>query len=242
MNKIFKFLPKAAPGGLAFQNHPFSPGRDHNTARLKNHGNKGFSGPMIPMIPSEARRKSKNGSFETQEPTSPKISCMGQIKHKKNKKKINKTKNFSLPKYMKPQTKSSPKEVKKQASSFLKKFSDEKSARRKSDASADHHKPAVCDRVPNLGQMRRFASGRDTFANFDWTVSAPVTPEEFDQPSYDWDDDREESDQEEEEVMIPFSAPILLGGGEVPLQPRKEINLWKRRTMVPPRPLELRHG
>ena len=84
-NKIFKILPKAAAAAVSmtFQNPPFSPGRDH---KFKHHGGKGFfSGPMIPV---EARRKSKDGCVETQEPTSPKISCMGQIKHKKKTKFI----------------------------------------------------------------------------------------------------------------------------------------------------------
>ncbi|KAJ7966915.1 Syringolide-induced protein 14-1-1 [Quillaja saponaria] len=235
-NKILKFLPKAAPA-ITFQSYHFSPGRDHHNARHKSHANKGFSG----MIPTEARRKLKNGSFQTQEPTSPKISCMGQIKHKN--KNINKAKSFSLPKdHTKPETTPTAKDVKKNASSFLRMFSSVKPAGRKSDASAADHnrKAALGDRAPSLSQMRRFASGRDTFANFDWRV-APVTQEELDhRSSYDWEDDRDdqESEEEEEEAMIPFSGPILVGEG-VPLQPRKEINIWKRRTMAPPRPLEL---
>ena len=38
------------------------------------------------LIPAEARRKLKDGGINFQEPTSPEVSCMGQIKHKKIKK------------------------------------------------------------------------------------------------------------------------------------------------------------
>ncbi|CAL0316917.1 unnamed protein product [Lupinus luteus] len=39
--------------------------------------------------------------------------------------------------------------------------------------------------------------------------------------------------------------PILVRGGsrrysDLNLQPRKEINIWKRRTMAPPKPLQLK--
>ncbi|KAG5542489.1 hypothetical protein RHGRI_022136 [Rhododendron griersonianum] len=69
--------------------------------------------------------------------------------------------------------------------------------------------------------------------------------------SMDGDNDREyfsdeESEGEEEEVIIPFSAPIILvgdggggGGGGVALEPKKEINLWKRRTMPQSRPTQV---
>lgn len=65
----------------------------------------------------------------------------------------------------------------------------------------------------------------------------------IDQRDYYSDEDRRDSDCEfeyQEEPIIPFSAPITVGGGGgLALQPKKEINLWKRRTMNPPRPLRL---
>ncbi|PIN01528.1 hypothetical protein CDL12_25964 [Handroanthus impetiginosus] len=240
-NKILKFLPKAAHAAVSFQNPPFSPGRDKrpdivNSQKLKTHMSKGFSGPVVSMIPAEARRKSKN--FETQEPTSPKVSCMGQIKHKH---KICRKKQASLPRDFKPNENSETRpagpgsKLKKKPSGIQKIFG----AGRKSDASNAQGKPPLPDRVPSLSQMRRFASSRDTFANFDWTT-AQIAPEE-DRYSYS-DDDRGYSDGEDE-VIIPFSAPILLAGAGagtgLPLEPRKEINLWKRRTMSQPKPLQL---
>ncbi|XP_059636645.1 uncharacterized protein At1g76070 [Cornus florida] len=247
-SKLLKFLPKAA-SVVRFQNPTnFSSPRSDNTHKLKTNCGRGFSGPIISMIPMEARRKSKNSSFEAQEPTSPKISCMGQIKHKhkqrhsNNNNNVKKTKKIvSLPKDFK--TVSSQPEVKKKlsSSSTIRNIFGGVKSRRKSDHSADHHKPpAVPDRAPGLSQMRRFASSRDTFANFDWTAPQ-VAPVDSDHRNYySSDEDRGESDGEEEEVVIPFSAPILVGGGgRVALEPRKEINLWKRRTMAKPRPLQV---
>uniref|UniRef100_A0A5B7BNF0 Uncharacterized protein n=1 Tax=Davidia involucrata TaxID=16924 RepID=A0A5B7BNF0_DAVIN len=80
---------------------------------MKTHVGRGFFDPIISIIPAEARRKPKNSSFEAQEPTSPKVSCMGQIKRKM---KIKKTKQIVvlLPKDFKPV--SSPSEAKKKPS------------------------------------------------------------------------------------------------------------------------------
>ncbi|PON93966.1 hypothetical protein TorRG33x02_103560 [Trema orientale] len=260
-DKILKFLPRAA-SIVTFQNPPFSPNRD-NKMRSENgskqlklaHVGRGFSGPIISMIPDEARRKPKNGSYEAQEeePTSPKISCMGQIKHKKKKnivkKNVTNNKRVSTPVQESKPVTWSPRDVKKHALAIKRIFSGSvtKVQGRKSNASSDHDhdhhdKPTLPDRAPSLSQMKRFASGRDPFANFDWAAAqvAPVDADHRNITSSDHEE-REGSDQEEEEeeeLMIPFSAPIAVGGG-VPLQPRKEINLWKRRTMAPPRPLDL---
>lgn len=239
-NKIMKFLPKAA-SMVRFQHQPFSPSsRDKRSEKA--HFGRGFSGPIIPMIPAEARvRKLKSGlprydSTTPQEPTSPKVSCMGQIKHKKkihqSKKKSNSS--VSPPKETKPAS-SSSKVLKKQTSTVRNFF--HMGAKKKPDSSLYDGKPPMPDRAPALSQMKRFASGRDTFANFDWT--AQVAPVDLDHRKYFSDEDRGDSEGEEEEVMIPFSAPMMIGGGKIDLEPRKEVNLWKRRTMDPPRPLQL---
>ncbi|XP_004500912.1 uncharacterized protein At1g76070-like [Cicer arietinum] len=227
-SKILKILPSI---NLTFQNNPFSPGKNHKSKQdnAKNWArpHKGFSGPIVSIKP-----KGING-IENEEPTSPKISCMGQIKHKK--KQIKKVKDIV--------------EVKKHVTTFQKMLlhvgkPKSEGRRRKSDATAaQDNKYALEERATHLSQMKRFASGRGTFANFDW--KAQVVAEEIE--DYYSDEDRmngdDDDDDEEEEFMIPFSAPILLGGGGVGvldnLKPRKEINLWKRRTMAPPRPLQL---
>ncbi|KAL9330407.1 hypothetical protein ACSQ67_000017 [Phaseolus vulgaris] len=229
-NKILKILPKAA-AAVTFQNPPFSPGRDH---KFKTHGGKGFfSGPMIP---DEARRKPRHGGVETQEPTSPKISCMGQIKHKKKHIQKGGAKSTSTSTRARESASSATPgdttEEKKQGSKKFQRLlfhagKPKAAARKKSDAGED--------RAPPLGHMRRFASGRETFSNFEW--KAQIAPEERD--CFSDNDDRVESDAEDE-VIIPFSAPLTAGGAPLlSVQPRKEINLWKRRTMAAPRPLQL---
>ncbi|KAK6131309.1 hypothetical protein DH2020_034938 [Rehmannia glutinosa] len=175
------------------------------------------------MIPAEARRKSKN--FETQEPTSPKVSCMGQIKHKN---RICKQRHASLPKESRPAFQFQPDKISKIGPSAF-------GAGRKSHGSIDYGKPPIPDRASSLSQMRRFASSRDTLEKFDWTT-AQIAPEDQD-PGFYSEEDRGYSDGEDD-VIIPFSAPILVGGG-LALEPRKEINLWKRRTMAQPKPLQL---
>ncbi|KAK7351778.1 hypothetical protein VNO77_11471 [Canavalia gladiata] len=235
-NKFLKGLPKAvAAVSVTFQNPPFSPGRDHKSRAENN----------FFLIPYEARKKSHgrgNGTDEiyNQEPTSPKISCMGQIKHKKNK-EIKKGKAKEAKKVTSDYKDI---EVKKHVSTFQKMLfygAKPKSEGRKSDASAPQdNKGGVVDRASQLSQMRGFSSGREALANFDWKMGQIVaTDGEID---YDLDEERVESDsQEEEEVIIPFSAPILVGGGvaHTHVKPRKEINLWKRRTLAPPRHLQL---
>ncbi|KAL5778281.1 hypothetical protein ACOSP7_011207 [Xanthoceras sorbifolium] len=272
-NKLLKLLPKAAGAVVSFQNPPFSPSRDkrssdhhhyHHLRGAHHHqAGRGFSGPiLVSMIPDEARRKSKNDQslFETQEPTSPKVSCMGQIKQRhKEKKKIkkavvdnNKKKSFSLPKDIKPPATtalSSPSELKKRASKLRRIFTGSSKQSRKSD---DHvydndddeniESPQLpTDRAPALSQMKRFASGRNSLGDFDWTTAQVFTPvDSYHRNYYSDDEERGDSDGEQEpEVIIPFSAPIMVGGSGVSLQPRNEINLWKRRTMNPPRPLQL---
>lgn len=226
-SKILKLLPKA----VAFRNLPFSPRRDNradvNPQRFRTHQNKAFSGPMVSMIPAEARRKSKN--FEIQrEPSSPKVSCMGQVKHKS---KISEKKHVSLPREFKPVTQKSERPgpvgpAKKKKKAGIKKILRGGS---KSDKPAGESAPA-------LSQMRRFASSRETFANFDWTT-AQIAP-----AGEDTDEDRGYSDGDDD-GGIPFSAPIVMaGGGGLDLEPRKEINLWKRRTMAPPQSLQLNMG
>ncbi|CAL0303491.1 unnamed protein product [Lupinus luteus] len=266
-NKILNILPKAAAAiSVSFQNSTFSPGRDHNTTKwYKGTSTKGFSGPMIP---DEARRKPKDGGVETQEPTSPKISCMGQIKQKE--KQIQKTKakadTMSLPKSFSTRHSSGaadfgseyfsseldPEVINKKhpQNMFQKMFfhaAKPKTVPRKklSESSVsvigkgtDLNKDVVSDKAPPMGDMRRFASGRETFANFDWT--AQIAPEEMDQR-----DCLTDVEAEEDEVRVPFSEPILVSGGsgrysDLNLQPRKEINIWKRRTMTPPKPLQLK--
>lgn len=84
---ILKLLPKAAAAAaFVLQNAhaPFSPSREKRLAaehQHKNHHHKGFAGPIIPVIPAH------QSSGRKSEPSSPKISCIGQIKHNKKSKR-----------------------------------------------------------------------------------------------------------------------------------------------------------
>lgn len=238
-NLLLKFLPKAATSTVIFQNHPFSPGREK---RLHHNNHKGFSGPIISIIPAEARNRKSNNETN-QEPTSPKVSCIGQIKQRKN---IKKSKKKEDPKSLE---KIPSKKKKSSSSNFRNIFQ----RLRKSDNNNNENASSIIissdveNRAPCLSHMRKYASGREgNLSNFDWK-SVQITPE--DHRKYYSDDDRDdyrdedEDEHEEEEVIIPFSAPILVGRDNrpnFPLEPKKEINLWKRRTMTKPNPLQLK--
>ncbi|OIV96301.1 hypothetical protein TanjilG_09728 [Lupinus angustifolius] len=220
--KILNILPKVA-AAVSFINPPFSPSRYHKS-KPDNTRHKGFSAPITSMIPHQNRKKPNHDDIDYQEPTSPKISCMGQIKHEK-KRRMKKTKIKDI-------------EVKKNVSTFKKMLFYATKSKSGSSDKLDNE-DVVVKRVTNMSQMKRFASGRDTFANFDWKDQ--MVAEEID-CCYKSDDFFEE----EKEIIIPFSAPILLSdsscrygdGGVIHLKPRKEINLWKRRTMAKPKPLQ----
>ncbi|CAA3020816.1 Hypothetical predicted protein [Olea europaea subsp. europaea] len=234
-NKILGFLPKAA---VSFQNPIFCPGKDKrpsgtNAKKVKSHFNGVYSALIMSIIPGEARSGKSNN---TQEPTSPKISCMGQIKHKKN---LCRNKYVSLAKEIEPRIKligPLPELEKKQSTLLNIMTSTVKPERRKHDASVDQcNRPPLLDRAPSISQTNRFSSSRDshTLVNFDWrTAQIELEEREY------------YSEGEEHEVNIPFTAPLLIsgsgpGGGRVAVEPRKEINLWKRRTMAQPKPLQL---
>ncbi|XAR61605.1 hypothetical protein NMG60_11016071 [Bertholletia excelsa] len=205
-NKFLKLLPRAA-SAVAFHSHPFSPTRD---PRLKAYAGKW-------LVPEAARLKPKELAFEpAEEPTSPRVSCIGQIKHKKKMKKEKKRA-------------SRPKELGPVRPNLW-------TARNVAVASSPGE-PELLDRAPSLSQMKRFASGRDSLNGLNWAGGAG--------PAYN---SGEESEEEDREVIIPFSAPIFVGGSGsagggygdgVDLKPRKEINLWKRRTMTQPMSLQV---
>lgn len=250
-NRLLKLLPKVA-SAVTFQSPPFSPSKEKMrssaetcSTKPKTHLGKGSSGgarPMTSIIPSaEALYKSTNSSsFAAHEPTSPKVSCMGQIKHKKKMCKyyqdalppmeyLDQVLNFNhKPKVLKSLQSFS--EVKKKNPRVLKPVQSFKNMFGKAGgkkSSVDHD---LGVREPSLSQMHRFSSGRSSLSSFDWTAAqiAPVKTD-HERNIYDGDEDK-----------ICFTAPIQIGGCKaVSLEPRKEINLWKRRTMAQPKPLQL---
>ncbi|KAI3518005.1 hypothetical protein L2E82_36316 [Cichorium intybus] len=279
-NTLLKFLPRAT-SSVTFQSPPiYSPAKDKRSSEKTHKSNLGigFSGPMVSMIPADSRRKIKKNSDYTivYEPTSPRVSCMGQVKCKHqrenlkrhghgvdgnksaNRVKVKPTDKASRATSFTPartynvndeddiedSSKTGSKNKKKLG--FKKIFSGitPRGSGRKSDIGDKRSKaPLYIDKAPNLSAMKRFSSGRGKFSNIDWNKEA----EAMDSGSRTYYSDEESDD---EEIRVPSSAPVVMRNqlgiddkfirvAGINLEPRKEINLWKRRTMAQPKPLQL---
>ncbi|KAJ0492917.1 hypothetical protein HanRHA438_Chr12g0549651 [Helianthus annuus] len=227
MTKILKYLPTAT-SSVSFQSPSlYSPVKDKKPSERPHKSNLGigFSGPILSTLPSDSHRKINNDSKLTllHEPTSPRVSCVGTVKCKRYRKLTNKpTNKFS------------------RTTSYLRKKkcwirSLFIGGRRKCDAIDEKSKVALTgQKGPCLNTMKRFSSGRDAFMSFDWTTQvAPL----------------DSGGRDGEEVVMPSSAPVMVRNkgvgdsfvrvGGVNIEPRKEINLWKRRTMAQPQPLQV---
>jgi len=200
-----------------------------------NHRN-AFSGPIVSIVPPEARgRRAKHRSgYRTPEPSSPKVSCIGQIKRSSSRrqKKVNPCGKNGAACPLPPRPAEGTKPRGGPRGSFVKRMSFFRRSRSRSSSKDDrcvNGSCAVAAPAPaGLGQMKRFASGRAAFQDFDWRQ------QEVDMRSSgcsDWEDD--------DEGFVAHSAPLTLGGGVVASEPRKEVNLWRRRPMAPPTPLRL---
>lgn len=240
-NRFLKFLPKAAAA-------PFSPNKEKISA---DKSQKSHMAPTKSIVPADAlRSKSRNPSFGAREPTSPKVSCMGQVKRKKKLcSYINNNNNYVLPpldhlnlmvhnsKVVQSAGLEGDVKRKKKPLAIKNMFSRVPSGRRKSDAIATtdnyvvgDHRASSSSSSCSLSQMRRFSSSRTSLSNFDWTVAqiAPV------------DNEGENGCRDKVKISSMCAAPrIIQECKEVSFEPRKEINLWKRRPMAQPRPLQL---
>lgn len=98
--------------------------------------------------------------------------------------------------------------------------------------------PRPHPKVPERAHMRKVASGNAKLAGFDWRTQGSSLGAKH-RNIYNYSN---EDSEDENEISIPFSAPLIMGSGEInniELKPRNEINLWKRRTMAQPRPLQV---
>ncbi|CAN6463893.1 unnamed protein product [Victoria cruziana] len=215
-DSIFTRLAKFSLAPLGRQER-FRAGKDAHVgthSRLRSDVARGFSGTLVP---AEARIKAKGAGLlgASDEPTSPKVSCMGKVKQtdKKgsSKQAARRTRSFGDP----PPEPSSPrKKGHSQLTALL-------GRRRKVlappvRAAADS--AAAADR-PGLGQVRRLSSRRNALADFDWRSLADDEDHSV-ECSASWDD-------------------VDCGGPAAELQPREEVNLWQRRTIVRPPELQL---
>ncbi|KAI3734418.1 hypothetical protein L6452_13886 [Arctium lappa] len=279
-SKILKYLPRAT-SSVSFQNPPlYSPAKEKRSSEKTHKSNLGigFSGPLVSMIPADNRRKIKNNDSTyalVYEPTSPRVSCMGQVKCKHYRKKLAAA--AAANKLPPTTTKVSRTTSFTTVGTHIKEHDQEKSAKvvepvvvnkskkksgirglfrggsvnggRKSDATNNKSKTELnyVQKAPCLSTMKRFSSGRDAFSNFDWTTQ--VAPLDSGHRNYFTDDERCGGSDGDDEIKIPSSAPVMertkgvcdgfVRVGGVNLEPRKEINLWKRRTMAQPKPLQL---
>ncbi|KAK7406871.1 hypothetical protein VNO78_08506 [Psophocarpus tetragonolobus] len=147
-SNFIKFLTKQ-PAALvvAFQNPTISPCRSPTR--------------VVSIIPREARRKHRGESFSAREPTSPKVSCMGQVQGKK-KTKARKQKRAQA------QAQKDP--TKNKILLWIQKGSDvgrrQKVLEEKKTASG-----TVDVEAPSLNTMKKFASGRGSLYYFDATIA-----------------------------------------------------------------------
>ena len=128
------------------------------------------------MLPSEVRRKPKNASFDLREPTSPKVSCMGQVRFSNKKKRTKPIKRvISLPTQLATVQVSCPKdEVKMKKPPEIIKGPKEGG---KVDVFNDDTVVSK-QAVPSLGKIKRFSSARGALSNFDWRIhDAVVVPD-----------------------------------------------------------------
>jgi hypothetical protein len=219
-----------------------------------NHRN-AFSGPIVvSIVPPEARGgggRRKRPGYVTPEPSSPKVSCIGQIKrsNSRRQKKVNPScgkGGGACPLPPRPpaedkkpcsRTSSSRGSLVKRMPFFRRSRSRPRSRAASSkdglivvgDGKESDGDSAVADPAPppppmGLGQMKRFTSGRAAFQDFDWREEERTTGRDSD---------------EDDDGFVAHSAPLVLGGGVVASEPRKEVNLWRRRPIVPPTQLQL---
>ncbi|XP_033128067.1 uncharacterized protein At1g76070 [Brassica rapa] len=240
--KLSKMLQKALSIGHSAA--PFSPVRDFRHHRTISTASRGyfFSSPITPLLPTSARarRRTKSNGVVVAEPTSPKVSCIGQIKLAKSKCPEMKNREPNT-KTLETSSSSLVKEEGKGNWSILKRlFSTGRNPLKKSSATASaaviEHPVVAVEAVtaPSLGTMKRFATSRESLGGFDWRVEMKRQEEESRPDHYTPDD---------EETTIPFSVSMPLTQREgLCLYPRQksEVNLWERRTVDRPKPLQVK--
>ncbi|RIA04697.1 hypothetical protein BRARA_K01040 [Brassica rapa] len=170
--KLSKMLQKA----LSIGHSPFSPVRDFHHHRTASTVSRGFffSGPITPLLPtaaSRARRRTKNAVVFA-EPTSPKVSCIGQIKLA-NKSKCPETKTRER-KNLKTASSRLVKEAGKGNWSKLKRLFSMGSRKSNYVAVSAASEPPISAveavAAPSLCKMKKFASSREALGGFDWTA------------------------------------------------------------------------
>ena len=161
-NKFFKFLPKQPVASMAFQNPTMSPSTSVSTRGCRSHALK------VSIVPKEARRKHRSGSFRSHEPTSPKVSCMGQVKCKK-KSKAPKQKRVQETRTKKGDYVPCHEKKGKVLPWIFKGGSGEEQKQSGKGFVLEEKAPETVKLAPSLGAMKKFTSGRGSLCDFDVT-------------------------------------------------------------------------
>ncbi|KDP43702.1 hypothetical protein JCGZ_22329 [Jatropha curcas] len=177
-SNVSNFLPKTSN----FLSPPPSPVRPNTPKRLSS------PSPRISLIPKEIRRRARSLSFDAREPTSPKVSCMGQVKNK-NKKKT------------------------------------------KDSAKIPENMLFLCSCRGAIVKIFKGKQQNEESNNvFD---KGPPVLDTFEMKAHEGAStvgsnclkDEKSGDEERD--------------GEVSVEPRKQVNLWRKRALSPPRPLRV---
>ncbi|KAF9682146.1 hypothetical protein SADUNF_Sadunf05G0078400 [Salix dunnii] len=225
---VFDCLPKAA-SPVTFQSPPASPRSP----------NRGLSGRVVSLVPQEARRKGSQGviSFLTGKKGKSKFSIFD-----------------CLPKAASPVTfqspPASPRSPHRGLSGRVVSLVPQEARRKGRSGSCDEReepsspkvsctgkkqglqpdtsrgRPPDADKGPSLGHMKRFPSSCSELKDFDWKAH-----DVSGMPDYSSYDDK---NGDKEEVFI-----VVEVDEDIPREPKKQVNLWKRRSMTPPGPLQL---
>ncbi|XP_028787342.1 uncharacterized protein At1g76070-like [Neltuma alba] len=157
-SKFLKFLPRQPVASIQKPN--LSPSRSVAGNRSPSRN--------VSIVPKEARRKLRSSSFSAREPSSPKVSCMGEVEQlvKKKKKKRKARKHQSTEKAVK----------KEKTLLWIFKGSGDhqcETSERKSGKALDLElaEKDKAQNVPSLGTMKKFASGRGALSDFDIKLS-----------------------------------------------------------------------
>ncbi|KAK4262024.1 hypothetical protein QN277_027638 [Acacia crassicarpa] len=165
-SKFLKFLPRQPVASI--HKSSLSPGGSVA-------GNRSPCRQIVSIIPKEARRKLRSSSFGAREPSSPKVSCMGDVdqlmkrKKKKKKKKKKTCTHQSGDENADKKEKTLPWIFKGRGGDHHQwEISQRKSGKALDLELGEKEKAQHCtESVPSLGTMKKFASGRGTLDDFD---------------------------------------------------------------------------
>ncbi|XP_058777743.1 uncharacterized protein At1g76070-like [Vicia villosa] len=158
---ILKFITKqpVSISLVTFQNPTLSPCRSPMTH-------------VVSLFPKEARRKQKRGiSFSPKEPTSPKVSCMGQVNCKKKKKKMMKEKEKKLHKGVQQVVSTKKNDSVRGSETKVMVWISKGSFEGRKEGGEDKTSAMVGSAPPSLDAMKKFTSGRGSLYDFDATLS-----------------------------------------------------------------------